>query len=474
MIRKLALNEELSRKGVSVVFSKLTSALQNIDDFEHFVSSLESSVGKLPFFDNAVLEMTRVKGEDAVRSSLFEEPCLALPLTGRNEVHGVLKIGNSERNRSFGAEDLHLMGSLAMFTAALVDNAVAHGNYRENLEVLRFLFDLVPVGVVCFSGAGEIVLVNKKAGQYLDGKKFSGLDDCLRHFRREKPVGSNGKSTGSYYLDTDSTLISAEIRQLGDDESSPRATAILMTDLTSEEAALQDVLAREVYRCQWMGLKLTYALLESVDDKKQLFAILPDIKANLSAVDVCGVVDADHLGIILPEKSMGEGLQFLRSLGPLLSGHKIRIGMASLLSEKSSPEELVSQAMGSLMDGSRFFQRSLLLHDDYQAVNDMLDLFLRRDFQIIKSEKIETSLQLLSERPFDGIVTELDLSGGQSGADLILKAKEMQPLIRPFITTARVQVGKDLGGIKDEVKVFRKPFDVKLMQTQIKESISSQ
>jgi response regulator RpfG family c-di-GMP phosphodiesterase len=133
----------------------------------------------------------------------------------------------------------------------------------------------------------------------------------------------------------------------------------------------------------------------------------------------------------------------------------------------------MSQAMSSMMDGSRFFQRSLLLHDDYGAVNDMLDLFLSRDFQITKSEKIDTSLRLLSERPFDGIVTELDLAGGQSGADLILKAKEMQPLIRPFITTARVQVGKDLAGIKDDVTVFRKPFDVKLMHAQIKDSISS-
>ncbi len=473
MIRKLALNEELDRKGVSGVFSQLTSALQNIDDFEHFVSSLESSVGKLPFFDNAVLEMARVKGAEGIRSGLFEEPCLALPLTGRKEVHGVLKIGNSERGRSFGAEDLHLMGSLAMFTAALVDNAVALGNYRENLEVLRFLFDLVPVGVVCFSGTGETVLVNKKASQYLDGKSFNGLDDCLKHFRREKPVGSNGKSVGSYYLDTENALVSAEIKQLGEDEGNARATAILMMDLTSAEAALQDVLAREVYRCQWMGLKLTYALLESADEKKQLFAALPDIRANLSPIDVCGVVDADHLGVILPEKDMGEGLQFLRSFSPLLSGHKVRIGMASLLSGESSPEELSSQAMGSMMEGARFFQRSLLLHDDYKAVNDMLELCLRRDFQIIKSDKFETSLRLLSERPFDGIITELDLSGGQSGADLILKAKEIQPLIRPFVTTARVQVGKDLEGIKDDVTVFRKPFDVKSIQAQIKETMSS-
>ena len=64
MIRKLALNEELDQKGLAVVFSQLTSALHNIDDFENFVSSLESSVDKLPFFDSAVLDMARLKGAE--------------------------------------------------------------------------------------------------------------------------------------------------------------------------------------------------------------------------------------------------------------------------------------------------------------------------------------------------------------------------------------------------------------------------
>jgi DNA-binding NtrC family response regulator len=82
-------------------------------------------------------------------------------------------------------------------------------------------------------------------------------------------------------------------------------------------------------------------------------------------------------------------------------------------------------------------------------------------------------MKLLRSRPFDGLVTEVDLRSGESGVNLALLAKQLQPSIRPFFTTV-THAGKSLTSapeLSDHV-VIRKPFDVRQLEQAMREALN--
>ena len=114
-----------------------------------------------------------------------------------------------------------------------------------------------------------------------------------------------------------------------------------------------------------------------------------------------------------------------------------------------------------------------MLHDDYPAVNDMLELALGRRFHIVKSTRLAETRELLRTRTFDGLFTEVELRNGGSGIDLARYAKEVQPRIRPYFTTvAHTERLPGLEPLLADHVVLRKPFDLQRLDEAVRATLA--
>jgi CheY-like chemotaxis protein len=202
-----------------------------------------------------------------------------------------------------------------------------------------------------------------------------------------------------------------------------------------------------------------------------VLSALPALREALRAGELAGPHDAFHLGIVLPERDASAALARLRELKEFWPDAEARLGVVQ--AGEGDASAMIEAARGELRAQDDVLRRTLLLHDDYPAVNDMIELVLGRRFHIVKSTRIADAHELLRTRPFDGIFTEVELRDGESGIELARFAKRLQPGIRPYFTTVThterlTGVDGDLG---DHV-VLRKPFDIARLDEAVRATLA--
>ncbi len=440
----------------------LAKAFAHIADFRPFVEMLEVSLGKAAFFDRAEILLT---DGDAPPPEGFASGQFTLPITGEETLHGVLKVASP--GRVFGPEDLHLMASLAGVLAAVLDHAKRHGDAQRNLEVLGFLLNLAPVGMVALDAAGRVLAANDIARRWLDAETPAALAERLA----PAALGADWRTTPSFHLQAGGRLLYAEARAHGVEPNSPQAYGLVFADLGAEQARLTDSLQRELYRCRWLGKPLAFVLVEAMNVAGGVLQSLPALREALRAGESAGPQDAFHLGIILPELDASAVLVRLRELKSRWPDKAVRLGVVS--AGDADAAGMIAAAKEALSPQEDVLRRTLLLHDDYPAVNDMIEMVLGRRFHIVKSTRIAETHELLRTRPFDGIFTEVELRNGESGIELARFAKQLQPGIRPYFTT--VTHTERLPGLDPELAdhvVLRKPFDITLLSEAVRNTLS--
>lgn len=104
---------------------------------------------------------------------------VGLPLCLDSEVIGVLALGHLEAGRSFGGEELCLLGRFAQLAAVALDNARLCQELRQAERRLRTLFDHVPVGLYRTTPDGRLLDANPALVQmlgYPDVESFLAKD----------------------------------------------------------------------------------------------------------------------------------------------------------------------------------------------------------------------------------------------------------------------------------------------------------
>jgi CheY-like chemotaxis protein len=452
---------------------ELARAFAHVADFQRFTAGLESALGRAEFFADARVRLLAEPGDRPE----FSADHLTLPLAGAERLHGALHVGarprGPEETREFGPEDLHLLSSLAAVLAAALDHAVRHGEQRRNLEILSFLLDLAPVGLAALHADGRVALANATARRWLG----VGSADALAARLAPEALGADWRAQPQFYLRLDGRLIFGEARAHvaagdgngataghaanGSAASAPPAgaAAFVFVDLTPQQAQLMDGLERELYRCRWLGLRLSFALLESRQLPGGLLQNLPELRARLQPGELAGPYDAHRVGLVLPGLDPGAARARLRVLAapPVAADFSAAIVAGE---QASSAERVLTAALDRMRPAADTLRPALLLHDDYAAVNDALALLLRGRFELVKTTRHADAVAHLRARPFDALVTEVDLREG-NGVELALLARQLQPGIRPVFTTVAHALPP---AVADAALaghlVLHKPFDV--------------
>ena len=444
---------------------ELARAFGHIHDFRRFTEMLESALGKAGFFETARIQLVA----ESPSANLFADGHLVLPLAGSRGMHGLLAVSGGKEPRAFGPEDIHLLSALGAIIAAALDHALRHGEVQRNLDILTFILNLAPVGFVALDSERRVVVANDLARRWLGAVKNEDLAVRLT----PEVLGVDWRSQPRFHLRTEGRLVYAEscaILDATSDKAGP--SAIVLTDMSAEQTRLYDGLQRELYRCRWLETELSFVLLESNQAGTGLLQRLPDLRAMLKPGEIAGPYDAFRVGMVLPEMPRSRAMARLRSWVEMMPSSGLRAAVVTT-SDTTSAEHLLNQALAAMKPVEEILRRVLLLHDDYPAVNDMIELILGRHYDVVKSSSLGDSMNLLRSRQFDGLVTEVDLRSGESGVDLALLAKQLQPSIRPFFTTV-THAGKSLTDapeLSDHV-VIRKPFDVRQLEKAMRDALS--
>lgn len=463
---KATKNKEIASK-TQVVVRQIASAFRQVEDFEPFVKGLEAALGKAEFFDRAAISLfPRLKAgeEHEPGTDTFPDGTMALPLSGREGVNGVVHFAN-ERH-PFGPEDLHLMAGLGDLLAVLVEHAGRFGEQRRNLTLLGFLMNQAPVGVACFD-AEKSILVSNALGRRLLGVGTGEEHPWVLPGEWAEDV-QEARPSGSFYRHTGGRLLHVEVKA-APSTSGEEITALVLADLTAEDEKFRETLARETYRCGWLGLPVTLGMISAPTPGK-LMALLRPLRQRLGAAAFVGPCNGDSIGVVFPETTFAQAMENLRGARSLLESDW-EVGVATSGHDRGNPEELLASALTSKQPVASFLQPNLLLHDDYPSINDMLELILRDHFRVLKSSDFKETTNLLKRGQFDGFFSEIDLSQGASAWDLVRTARQANPNIRPFLTSCAANSRRHDPRFRDEM-IFQKPFDVKEVLGHVKNAFS--
>jgi PAS domain-containing protein/CheY-like chemotaxis protein len=447
-----------------VALRTLAAAFSHLQDFDRFVGGLQAALDQAEWFGRVTLELEGQPGE-----SQFGIGEITLPVHSATGAHGVLRATGRNDLRVFGPEDLHLLSGLADFLAAVLDRAREWREVERQRQMLGFLLNQAPVGILAFDEQHRVAAANDLACRWLGGS--GDLWDALQAALPDEVKTSVQTPRACFHLRVDGRLVFGELRVTTSGEGTAGVCVVVMTDLTAEQARLLDALRRETYRCQWQHLRLSFALLESPRIAGGLLQRLPELRAVLPAAVTSGPYDANRVGLVFPECGHATAVAQIRRLQPSLVDVPVRIGLAELSREVAEPENLLQAALNGLRPFAEAVRPVLLLHDDDPAVNDSLAYVLGRDFELVKSTDMERTRQLLRSQTFDGLITEVELRGA-SGLELARLARELQPGIRPFFTTISELPAAATGTpeLADAV-VFQKPFDARALAQTVREKL---
>ena len=443
----------------------LADAFGQFRDFDRFVGGLQAALDQTDWFGRVALE---IAGVERNREEQFAIGEMTLPVQGEAGAHGNLRAGGRGEVRIFGPEDLHLLAGLADFLAAVLDRARDWREVERQRQMLGFLLNQAPVGILAFDEQHHVTAANDLARRWLGGG--GDLWGALQTFLPDD-VKPDAPAAACFHLRSEGRLVFGELRTTAGGRAAGGVCVVVMTDLSPDQARLLDTLRRETYRCQWRQLRLCFALLDSPRIAGGLLQQLPALRSTLPSTVAAGPYDANRVGLVFPEYGRAAAALQLRLLKSLAADAPVRAGLAELGREGGEPEALLQAALAGLRPFGDAVRPVLLLHDDNPAVNDALAYVLGHDFEVVKSASVERTRQLLRGQPFDALITEIELRTA-SGIDLARLATEVQPGIRPFFTTVSEMPAAAAGDPRlAGAVVFQKPFDARALAQTVREKL---
>jgi len=441
------------------VLRRLVSTIHGINDFRHFLGSLERVFERISLISGRSIRFELSPDSSEVADEPFSDPELNAPVVVGPGVGGLVRVKPPDLGHPFGPEDLHLVGTLAELTGALLEVSSQLRSAGAVEHMLRLVYDQLPVGVVCFSSTGGPVIANARAQLMLEGMLWASRDDALAFLESRSEMGdSTANSARSYFVATSGNVM-AEVHEVVS-EGAPNTTVIVLVTLDSHERNLRLTLEREIYRSRWLGQPLALVVLETSGDPGQLFAQLPEIRLSLRAGDCCEVLGPRQIGLVLPGRERVRALQAARVVGRAVGETPFQLACMLLGDGNERADLMIKEAVAGLEPADSLLKPRLLVVDRYRAIPDMIELVVGDTFAVEKAANAVEGLAQLQLKPIDGVMVEHEPDEGLSGFEFIQSARSVQPDVAGILTTTRIDLPSEGTSVQENVRFVKKPFSV--------------
>lgn len=463
MIQPTAKKLEQALSDVDGTIRRLAAGLRGIPDFKPFFKSLQDTFAWLSTVSGRSIRLALPEQDETDSGELFSGPELALPVATRGERGGYIRVAPPAAARPFGPQDLHLLGTLAEFTGALLDVSGRIRTDRDTIDRLRLVFDQLPIGILCFDQEGEVVVANARVPVIDQPEKWRNRDGALGYLEDEGTrQETNDPGRMQYVMPFGIRQSLIEIHRVN-----TACTVVTFADLTSGAGSIEDVLAREVYRCRWLGRPLTLLVASTDSDLGPLLNGFTELREMLGGNAAFDLIEGSSVGLVAPDRVPREALRTARRTGALRGLDSLNLGWSALGDDGGNPENLMSGALASLRPASDLMRPRLLAFDAYPAIVDMIEMVVREHFQVDKTTDPDRAMRLMEASPYDGLVTECEPGDSGAGSRLLAAAGELQPGIRTVVTTTRFDLKADGDPVPPGSRIVTKPFTVEGLRTSL-------
>lgn len=392
----------------------LARAFASFGDFDRFVLGLQTALEQSAPFEHTAIMLDRMVAEPRPP---FQAGMMSVPLVGSGTSHGLLQVAPRGENRQFAAEDLHLLGGLADFLSAVLDQAMRSQDARRSQELLRFLLNQAPIGLAAYTPERRLLVANDLGRDWLGeaGPPFLEIESGHENFH----LRACGK------------LIYGEARRAPDG-----VWVIALHDLTPGQVRLMESLQRETFRGLVEERPVSFALVESPQVREGVLRQLPALRHVMAKDELVGPYDANRIGIVLSGTGGSAARQRLRQWQGLLGDvGTLRVGLSELRRDGTSSETMLEAALRRSAPFGESVRPTVLVHDNDSGVANAISLILGREYRVLKSTELAATREILRREELDVFVTDLDLRGEVSGTDLVREVRCVQPRIRPLFTS---------------------------------------
>ncbi len=449
---------EMTAASLSESYRRFARAIGSFSDFQGFCHSLSNAVEADPYLRGSFLIEDELNADGESSARVFEQGRVVLPLSGAAE-GGFLRVSGRKDQRPFGAEDLRLMGSMADFLAALYGRAKEQRHTERQIKVLQFLIDQLPLGILCFDAAGDLMSGNALAWKQL------GLVSEPQHPERcdvllalQDCVGNGADA----HFEVEGRFLFAARRCF--DPGTGMVSAYVIYDLSKRRSKLLGALEREYYRGKYQNSPVSVALLESKQQAGVLYASLKQsqLSVELSA-DLIQPLDAYVCACIFPGQTLS---QVRRKLGPelrdvQLEDLKLTVFQPEHDEVAQSWAHVVEMARSGLEQAVRALRPNLLVLDAYEPIADSLSVLLEDAAHVMYCAHADEAADLIASGAVDCLLFDLD----RFEPEVLERIRGLQAVLQGAVQLAYSSARNKRmlcadGRVAEGDLVIQKPFDV--------------
>jgi hypothetical protein len=381
------------------------SKLNLFGEFDNFLSALEIVVAEDEVFQGELCLAKGKEGSKLPEFSEIEEDETYLSISSQDCDLGYLRINGRRDEESFNPGDLYLLGSIAEFVSALVQQAQNFRKKDQAEKILQYLINQLPLGVVCFASEGQLIVENKTARRLLG-------DDGSAIIEKELAGGAAfKKGRVQLHFEIGGKLIYSEGRALEVEEGVSIHAYVLYDLSTYREKLLMD-LEREAYRSELRGIPVTVALLESRSLAGGVYRRMKHAAQTLQ-VEPSKIqpLDAYTSACIFEGKRLQSVRYLLKQELASYKGDELSVAIVGYeggAGGDAPAQELIERARSELRPFQEALLPELIVMDAYPAVIESLDLMIS-ELCRLRAETCPDAIEsLIRSGQFDGLFFDLD------------------------------------------------------------------
>ncbi|HAV14071.1 MAG TPA: hypothetical protein DCX06_11365 [Opitutae bacterium] len=433
-----------------------TAALSKFNDFDAFLERLKLVVSEDAYLDGrAVLTESSLLKAELPDFENLSAGATVVAVSGAAGNMGYLKYAGRKDTQLFGAEDLHLLGSIAGFVGALIQQAQESRRKTKVEQVLHYLMNRLPLGVVCMNGGNELMVQSQQAERLLGDEGVTRLTNAAE-------FNEDAKLKVQFHLVVDGRLLFAEGRQFTI-ASGEYLKVFVIYDLSKSRETLMMHLEREAYRSESRGTPVTIALLESNEVAGAIYSKAKEAASQmLLSPDQVQPLDANRCALVFTGKPLVLVRYLLRQMRFIRESKGLNAAVVAydqgVLSDMPA-ETWVARAIAKLRPAASSLLPRFIAMDRYPSVVDSLALTLADRCELEECLNLDESIRRIESGDFDGMFYDLDASSPQQLLQLKRAAAVCGAEFKFYFCTCRRRsmVDPNFAIMETEV-VLQKPF----------------
>jgi len=444
-----------------------TTTLAQFSEFDTFVDGLKHLIAEDVYFKGqAELSDTHANELKSPDFESLKPDETVIPLAGTGGNRGYLKYSGKKDGKPFGAEDLHLMGAIAAFVAELTHQAEKFRLTGRAEKLLQYLINQLPLGVICFSGEGQLIIQNKAATRLLGEQGSQLIEKELSDRSRFK------QGRAQLHFEVGGKLIYSEGRVM-ELEQGVSMTAYVLYDMSSSREKLLMDLEREAYRSEARGGSLTLVLLHSKDQPGQLYRQVKQSAEKLQ-IEASRVQPLDALtcACVYEGKSYRTVRYLLKQPLYAYQGEALSVSIMAYeaSAEVQSPaRDFLERAHTRLLPIKDALLPELLVMDAYPSVAESLEVLLSDDCRLHPLKDPDAADELIRSGRMDGVFVDIDAYTPEVIDRLRNAAKVAGGGFRFYYTTfKKASMVSPNYGISRKDILLQKPFDTLITVDAVK------